>query len=128
MSVPFPDVKPTGRSFTPGQFPTKVYRALSGATVKRSFGNRAYGNQMTLEFDNIDDTTAALILKHYTDTSAGFERFSLPAAVFVGMSATLQSYAQSPSTILWEYTDPPEVESVTCGFNRVRVSLIGELI
>jgi hypothetical protein len=127
MSLPFPDVKPTGRSFTPGQYPTKTYRALSGATVKRSFGNRAYGNQISLEFDNIDDTTATLILKHYTDTSAGFDRFSLPAAVFAGMSASLQGYAQSAATILWEYASPPDVQSVPCGLNRVRVSLVGEL-
>lgn len=128
MSVPFPNVKPTARSFKQGQFPTKIYRALSGATVKRSFGNRAFGNEISLEFANVNDTTAALILKHYADTSGGFERFSLPADVFTGMSASLQGYIQSTATILWEYSGPPDVESVPCGLNVVRVTLVGELI
>ena len=128
MSLPFPNVKPTSRSFKQGQFPTKVYRSLSGATVKRSFGNRAFGNQIELEFANIDDATATLILKHYADTSGGFERFTLPAEVFIGMSASLQGYIQSTATIRWEYAGPPDVESVPCGLNVVRVSLVGELI
>ena len=128
MSIIFPSVTPTGRSFKPWQFPTRVYRALSGATIKRSFGNRAFGNQLDLEFANIDDTTAALILKHYADTSGGFQRFTLPATVFAGMAASLQLYAQSVSTILWEYSGPPDVQSVPCGRNIVRVALVGELI
>jgi hypothetical protein len=128
MSLPFPNVKPTSRNFKQGQFPTKVYRSLSGATVKRSFGNRAFGNQIELEFANIDDATATLILKHYADTSGGFERFTLPAEVFIGMSASLQGYIQSTATIRWEYAGPPDVESVPCGLNVVRVSLVGELI
>lgn len=128
MSVPFPSVKPTGRSFSPGQFPTKIYRALSGATVKRSFGNRASGNKIQLEFANIDDATAILILQHYTDTSGGFNRFTLPATVFVGMAASLQTYVAAAATILWEYEGPPDVQSVPCGLNTVRVSLVGELV
>lgn len=128
MSVPFPSVKPTSRSFKPGQFPTKVYRSLSGATVKRSFGNRAFGNEISLEFANVDNATAALILQHYSDTSGGFQRFSLPAEVFIGMSASLQGLIQSTATILWEYAGPPDVQSVPCGLNVVQVTLVGELI
>jgi hypothetical protein len=128
MTVPFPAIKPSGRSFKLGTFPTKVYRALSGATVKRSFGNRAFGYQMQLEFRNVNDATAGLILKHYNDTAGGFQRFTLPNELFAGMAGALRGYAESPATIRWEYAGPPEVESVQANRSTVGVQLIGELI
>jgi hypothetical protein len=127
MTVPFPVIKPSKREFRVGAFPVKTYRALSGATVKRSFGNRPYGYELGLEFQNIPDATTTLILQHYTNTSGGFERFTLPSQLFAGMDATLQSYAQAPATIRWEYAEPPTVQSVIAGRSTVSVTLIGEL-
>lgn len=129
MSVPFPAIKPSARSFKQGSFPTKVYRALSGATVKRSFGNRAFGFELQLEFQNISDVSAALILKHYSDTQGGFQRFTLSNELFVGMATQLRGFAESISTIRWEYAGPPDVTSVAPGNrNTVQVNLIGELL
>jgi hypothetical protein len=129
MSVPFPAIKPSARNFKQGTFPIKVYRALSGATVKRSFGNRAFGCELQLEFENIPDASAALVLKHYNDTQAGFERFTLSNELFAGMTTELRGYAESASTIRWEYASPPSVSSVAPGnINTVQVNLIGELL
>lgn len=127
MSIQFPSVKPTARSCKMGEFPTKTYRALSGATVKRSFGNKAFSYQLDLQFANIDDATSALILQHYNATKAGFERFSLPASVFAGMSATLQSLVQASNDIEWEYAEPPSLESVFIGYSTITVRLTGEM-
>jgi hypothetical protein len=127
MTAQFPGIKPSERSFRLGQFPTKVYRALSGATVKRAFGNRAYGYEMQLTFTNITDTAASQLIDHYNGTSGGFSRFTLPAETFAGMDATLTSKIQSPTQIKWEYTSPPEVRSVYVGRNTVTISLAGEL-
>jgi hypothetical protein len=117
MTAQFPGIKPSERSFRLGQFPTKVYRALSGATVKRAFGNRAYGYELQL----------TQLIDHYNGTSGGFSRFTLPAETFAGMDATLTSKIQSPTQIKWEYTSPPEVRSVYVGRNTVTISLAGEL-
>lgn len=127
MTVPFPSIKPSARSFKMGAFPTKVYRALSGATVKRSFGNRATGFQLELRFRNIDDATLNQILDHYNGTSGGFARFTVPDALFTGMSATLRGKIQAPTSIKWEYAEPPSVESVFPGYSDAAVQLIGEL-
>ena len=126
MSITFPSIVPSSRSFKLGSFPTKVYRALSGATTKRSFGNRPFSYEMQLGFSNIDDVKVSQILQHYMDTSGGFSRFSLPASVFTGMDATLQGYAQAPATIRWEYTGPPEVESIKRNISNVQLTLMGE--
>jgi hypothetical protein len=127
MAAQFPGIKPSERSFRAGQYPTKVYRALSGATVKRAFGNRAYGYEIQLGFTNITDTTAEQILSHYETTAGGFERFTLPSEVFAGMSNGLTTRIQSPTQIKWEYASPPEVKSVHPGLSNVTITLAGEL-
>lgn len=127
MTAQFPGIKPAERSFRLGQYPVKSYRALSGATVKRAFGNRAYGYELQLSFNNITDAVTSQLIDHYNATSGGFERFTLPAELFVGMSATLASKIQSPTQIKWEYTNPPEVKSVINGRSTVTINLAGEL-
>ena len=127
MAAQFPGIKPTERSFRLGQYPTKVYRALSGATVKRSYGNRPYSYELKLSFTNIPDTTTTQLLAHYTTTRAGFERFTLPAELFAGMSTDLTAQIQSPTQIKWEYTTPPEVTSVYTDRSTIAITLAGEL-
>lgn len=127
MAAQFPQIKPTERSFRLGQYPVKSYRALSGATVKRAFGNRAYGYELELGFNNITDDAVAALLSHYEETKGGFERFTLPDALFVGMNTSLSSKIQAPSQTKWEYTGPPDVRSVIAGRSSVRVVLSGEL-
>lgn len=123
----FPSIRPAGRSYTPGQFPTKTYRGLSGTTVKRVFGNRSLGHSIDLQFENISDADTKAILDHYYGQFGSYVRFTLPDAVFSGMSATLKGVVQAPTNILWEYSEPPQVESVFNGRSTVTVRLIGEL-
>ena len=128
MTIPFPAIKPSGRDFKLGTFPVRTYRSMSGVTAKRSFGNRPFSYELRLEFANIEDATTTLIVKHYMDVKGGFERFTLPSSLFVGMSATLQDYAQAPATIRWEYAGAPEVRSLPCGRSVVQVNLVGEIL
>lgn len=127
MTAQFPGIKPAERSFRLGQYPVKTYRALSGATVKRAFGNRAYGYELQLSFNNISDAVTAQLIDHYDATKGGFERFTLPAELFAGMSATLAGKIQSPTQIKWEYVAPPEVKSVINDRSIVTINLAGEL-
>jgi hypothetical protein len=124
----FPSITPTGRSFRPGVYPQKTYRALSGAVVKRTYGNSPYGAQLDLEFDNIPDATVVTLLDHYRSQTAANSRFSLSASVTSGMSSTLAARANaSIDGLRWEYANPPEVQTVRPGYNNVRVSLAGEI-
>jgi hypothetical protein len=124
----FPSITPTGRSFRPGVYPQKTYRALSGAVVKRTYGNSPYGAQLDLEFDNIPDATVVILLDHYRSQTAANSRFTLSASVTSGMSSTLAARANaSIDGLRWEYANPPEVQTVRPGYNNVRVSLAGEI-
>lgn len=128
MSETFPSsITPSKRDFTLGQYPTRVYRALSGNTVKRSFGNKPHSYQLTLQYENIADDKVLEFINHYNTTSGGFSRFPLPNKIFSGMSNALAATVQAPYAIRWEYSGPPKVQSVYRGISIVSIDLIGEI-
>lgn len=139
MARTFPPIVPTTRSFTMGDYPSTTYRSLSGATFRRSFGNKQTGYKLDLTFKNIGDSengkgellknsgTADEILKHYQDVSGTFDSFKLPNRIFKGMDEDLKGFIKEPSNISWRYAAPPEVQSVRPSMSTVTVRLAGEL-
>ena len=123
----FPALKPTARSFQLGQYPVKTYRAMSGAVVRRSFGNKAFGYALDLEFANVPEATVNTIIDHYNGQQGGTLGFAIDAAVFAGYTVTLQGKVRNPSGIEWLYAEPPNVSSVIAGISTVTVKLIGEM-
>lgn len=130
----FPSIKPTERSFTLGEYPTKTYRALSGKVIRRSFGNRPFGATLELVFENVTETVLKQIFDHYhaqQGTSAGFV---LPNAVFAGLEANSTLLAQlkagtpSGGGMQWFYAETPSVESVYRNLSTISVSLICEFV
>jgi hypothetical protein len=100
---------------------------MSGAVVRRSFGNRAYGYTLDLEFANVLEDVVSAIIIHYDGQGGGTIGFALPADVFSGYTATVTGKIQAPAGIEWVYAGPPDVSSVFKDISTVRVSLIGEL-
>ena len=123
----FPALTPTARSFQLGQYPVKTYRAMSGATLRRSFGNRAFGHTLDLQFDNVPEATVNTIIDHYNTQGGSTLGFTLPATVFAGYSTDLRNRAQNPTSIEWLYAEPPSVSSVLRDRSSVTVKLIGEI-
>jgi len=131
----FPSIKPTTRSFSMGDYPSKTYRSLSGAIFKRAFGNRQTGYTMDLTFKNIGDTselrtnsgTAKEIMDHYGNVDGTFESFTLPARVFEGMDNGVRDLVRSPADVKWRYAEAPKVQSVKSGISTVVVKLVGEI-
>lgn len=124
----FPALKPTKRNFQLGQYPIKTYRALSGATIRRSFGNKPAGYTLDLEFANVEESIVNLICDHYNGQGGGTEGFVVPAAVFAGYSGTLQGKVRTPAGIEWLYVGPPSISSVIKGISSVTVQLVGEIV
>ena len=135
MASKFPAIRPTSRTFTMGDYPSKTYTSLSGAIFKRAFGNRQTGYTLNLTFRNIGDTselrslsgTAKQIIDHYNSVDGTYDKFNLPHRMFAGMDDGLETLIQAPSNISWRYAAPPQVESVKTGVSTVIVSFIGEL-
>lgn len=127
----FPSLTPTSRRFTPGVYPTKVYRTLAGIAARRTFGNRPYGAKLELEYSNATDATVNTLLDHYHSQTSVNERFNLSSNVTAGMSTDVanevKSTAADRGNLRYEYEQPPQVESVRPGIYNVSISLIGEL-
>jgi hypothetical protein len=123
----FPALKPSARSFQLGQYPIKTYRAMSGAVVRRSFGNKAFGYTLDLQFENVGEDTVNTIIDHYNGQQGGTLGFAIATAVFAGYTVTLQGKVRNPSGIEWLYAEPPNVSSVIAGISTVTVKLIGEM-
>jgi hypothetical protein len=94
---------------------------MAGTTVKRSYGNKAYGYELSLTFANRRQGDGRV--------EGGFERFTLPAEVFAGVDTPLRTDLRKPSNILWEYAEPPDIDWAqnAVGIATVTVTLIGEL-
>ena len=135
MASQFPTIRPTTRSFSMGDYPSKTYTSLSGAIFKRAFGNKATGYTMDLTFKNIGDTeelrsssgSVKVILDHFNSVYGTFEKFTLPDTMFAGMNSSLRGVVQAPSNISWRYAAPPRVQSVRSGISTVTVRLAGEI-
>lgn len=152
MSEQFPNIVPSSRKFTMGDYPSVTYRSLSGTIFKRSFGNKQTGYSLDLVFKNIGDDshlkndsgTLQTLMRHYNAVDGTLESFSLPRKVFSGMmkldpsidSSTIASnkdnlikeiIPRSGTDIRWRYAAPPQVTSVKFGISTVTIKLTGEL-
>jgi len=126
----FPDIAPTNRSYEPGVYPQRSYRTLSGAVVRRSFGNSPFNAKLELEFQNVVDTTVETILNHYRTQTAANSRFRVLTTTkpLAGMTSGLANIASgSIDNLRWEYAQPPQVRSTRSGISTVLVSLLGEI-
>ena len=125
----FPSLKPTSRSYQAGDYPSKVYRSLSGVTARRSYGNRSTGYTLELEFANISQSDMRSILEHYEGEAGTLTSFSLPSSLTAGYNTATSNQLTSPnSEIRWFYAEPPSVKSVLRDLSTVRVRLVGELV
>ena len=130
----FPSLRPSQRSLTMGQLPIKEYRALNGAMVRRAFGNRRFGYQLSLSFDNINEIALCQLWDHYHNNQT-VSGFTIPDTVFSGYGsqeasekgANFIARASGITSIAWYYAEPPQIESVSTSYSTVQVSLIGEL-
>lgn len=124
----FPSLRPSQRRIVAGDYPTKTYRSLSGAIVKRNFGNRPFGYSLELEFQNIDEDSFASIWDHYHGQNGTSDGFTLPDDVFSGYQDATSARIKRESTLRWYYAEPPQIESGQNGLSTVTTRLVGELI
>ena len=49
----YPDIRPTSRSFDPGNWPVRSYNAQNGAEVRLLYGSQRYNLKLQLSYQNI---------------------------------------------------------------------------
>jgi len=101
---------------------------MSGAVVRRSFGNKPFGYTLELEFANVPEATVNTIIDHYNGQQGGTLGFGLPADdIFAGHGDALQARAINGDNLEWLYAEPPSVSSVIKDISTVTVKLVGEM-
>ena len=128
----FPSIKPSSRTYSPGEYPSTTFESLDGTKTNIRFGSRRVNARLTLGFSNISDDDVVLILKNYEDVNGDwdFVRMSVSSRAGV-LDADLNDYLLEYSSgdqkyaLRWRYDGPPTVTTTFRGFSNVEcLSLI----
>jgi hypothetical protein len=129
MSVAFPAIKPTQRTFTPPAWPVTSARSQAGAVSRRKWGSKSTDATLQLEFSCTDDESGS-ILEAHEQAQGPTEPLDLPDIIWQGVTGRLKAFIDATSGRLeWVFADaqPPPVRSVSCGRSTVTVELRAEL-
>ena len=129
MPVAFPPLKPTGRKYSPGEYPQTDFVAQNGARVVVRFGSRRVDSELSLSFDNISDGDAAAILANYERVNRVWDYVTFTGANGSVASGSLAPYIQETggSGLRWRYAEAPSVTSVVPGIVSVQCKFVGVL-
>ncbi len=127
MPHSFPSVKPSSRSYSPGEYPQTNFEAQNGAKTIMRYGKNRVNATLTLGFANIADADAALILANYEDVNSDWDYVTFSSANgTVGVDSTSLSnyFKESGSGLKWRYSGPPSVTSTFKGMSNVSCSFV----
>ena len=123
--MPYPTLRPTSRSFDPGDYPVKTFKSQSGAEFRFLYGSRRTGMTLSFEYANIGDGLADDFIEHYDEVRGQFQRFDLPPEILTGWTGTAGALDATNTGNRWRYAEPPAITSVRPGVSTVQVRLVG---
>tara|TARA_Y100001972_G_scaffold15074_1_gene15887 strand:- start:1206 stop:1619 length:414 start_codon:yes stop_codon:yes gene_type:complete len=125
---PFPTIKPTSRSYSPGTYPSTDFESLDGTKTHLRFGNKRVNATLQLGFSNISDDDAALILDNYVEVNGewNYVTFNRGFATSGMEPSDLYNYVRETggSGLKWRYSGPPTVTSTFKGRSNVSCSFV----
>ena len=125
----FPAIKPTARTFDPGTYPVKTYKAQNGNETRILYGSSRTEMKLSLTYANIPDASAELFVTHYDDRQGSFKTFNASSAgedIVDGWDGAGSTIKKNPdSTAKYRYESAPVITQVAKGRSTVTVNLIG---
>ena len=123
------DIPPSSRSYRPGKLPTTTFEAQNGAVSFVQYGQNFVNAELTLNFANISDGIAALILQHYASVVGNDYVVFGQRQGLQGMGADLidNGIETGNELLKWRYSEAPQVQSVYPGISTVQVQFVGIL-
>jgi hypothetical protein len=118
----FPTLTPSGRTFTPGEYPHTPFSTISGWQNRVRHSNVMLASQVRLTFTAVTEASMLSILSHYQGQLGTFESFDLPFSVWGGVTAADYQLAN----YLWRYKEPPTVEDSY--YSRYNIELTLETV
>lgn len=122
--VTFPSLSPSSRAVTQGQYAVKRFNSISGTGTTRVYGSQPFNAAMDLEFSNISDLDALLIVEAYEDARGSATPLTLPSALWTGMADALRVRLQRDYT--WRFLDQPKITSAVPGVSSISITLEGQ--
>jgi len=123
----FPSIKPSSRSYNPGEYPQTKFEAQNGVKTIMRYGKNRVNATLQLGFSNISDADAALILANYEDVNSDWDYVTFSSAngtVGVGSTSLSNYFKESGSGLKWRYSGPPSVTSTFKGMSNVSCSFV----
>ncbi len=130
-------IKPSSRSFSPGNYPQVEFEAQNGVKTVIRYGKNITNATLTLNFSNISDDQAFEILENYRLVNSvwdyvTFNQDSGLAGVGGhghtdpdGRLTNLAGYMDAiPLGLKWRYAGPPTVTSTFRGLSNVSCSFV----
>ena len=134
---PFPQIKPTSRSYSAGTYPSTNFESLDGTKTHLRYGNKRVNATLQLGFSNISDADAFLILENYRLVNSVWDYVTFNSeSGLAGVGGTghtmpdgslgnLAAYMdEAPSGLKWRYSGPPTVTSTFKGLSNVSCSFV----
>lgn len=118
----FPSLTPSGRTFTPGDYPHTPFQAYNGLQARVRHSNVMLSSQLRLTFTALTESDMLSILSHYNGQYGTFNSFALPSDIWAG--AVQADYELT--SYRWHYIEPPIVEDVYC--DRYTITLTIETL
>jgi len=134
--IDFPNIKPSSRSYTPGNYPQTEFIAQNGAKTVIRYGNKKVDAKLTLGFTNITDSQANEILNTYDNVNSDYDFIHFPStSALAGIvtpitfDSTLRDKMgerdSSGNTLLrYRFDGPPTVTSVRPGRSNVQCKFV----
>ena len=124
---PFPTLKPSSRSYTPGTYPSTDFESLDGTKTHIRYGNKRVNATLRLGFLNITDAQTYEILENYREVNSVYDYVTFSSAngtAGVGSTSLSNYFKESGSALKWRYSEPPSVTSTFKGMSNVSCSFV----
>ena len=134
---PFPPIKPSSRTYSPGKYPQTEFVAQNGAKTILRYGDKQVDAKLTLNFTNITDSEAFAILENYrlVNTEHDYVTFNQASGLAGiggdghtmpdGSLGNLAAYVDAiPLGLRYRYESPPTVTSVKPNRSNVQCKFV----
>ena len=134
---PFPPIKPSSRTYSPGKYPQTEFVAQNGAKTILRYGDKQVDAKLTLNFTNITDSEAFAILENYRLVNSVYDYVTFNQASGLagiggdghtmpdGSLGNLAAYVDaSPLGLRYRYESPPTVTSVKPNRSNVQCKFV----
>ena len=134
---PFPPIKPSSRTYSPGRYPQTEFIAQNGAKTVLRYGDKQVDAKLTLNFTNILDSEAFAILENYRLVNSVHDYVTFNQASGLagiggdghtmpdGSLGNLAAYVDAiPLGLRYRYESPPTVTSVKPNRSNVQCKFV----